>query len=715
MKDLFNKKKTSEDAESCEVCGAGHHGHEDHDHDHHEEGCCHSHNHDHSHEHHHDHEHGHEHHHDHEHHHEHGEEEEDLSGEKRKLILAGAIFAALLLLEHAVKAPFMENRFVNMILYMIPWLIAGFNVIKEAAESLVHGELLGEEFLMAIASLGAFVTGENAEAAAVLLFYSLGELLQDIAVDRSRDSIKDMMNIAPEYANLCAKGGSFAKVDPDVLRIGDLVAVLPGERIPVDGTVIAGDSMVDTSSLTGESVPKSVHPGDSVISGCINGSQDLRVRVDKEYRNSTVAKVLELTEEASDRKSPTEDFISRFARIYTPVVVGLALLLCIVPPVFTGAPFLMWLRRACTFLVISCPCALVISIPLSFFGGIGAASRKGILVKGSGFLEALTHVKTFASDKTGTLTEGSFRPVKVMLPDGAVTSFSALQGSGQEEAVRSLFEKAALAESLSTHPIAESIREAARTLGISGKVPETGDTSVENLSGRGVKLHLSENVILAGNEKLLSEEGVSFTPCGEAGTLVYIAENGAFAGVIVIADTVKDSAAAAISDLRALGVTRTVMLTGDRQAPAERIKAETGLSEVYAELLPQDKVAVLEKLIGELSDGEKLLYAGDGINDAPVLKRADIGLAMGSMGSDAAIEAADVVLMDDDIAKIPAVIRIAKKTMRLSRQNIAFALSVKVLFLVLGALGISGMWMAVFADVGVALLCVLNAMRSLRA
>ena len=714
MEDLFNKKKTSEDAESCEVCGAGHHGHEDHDHDHHEDGCCHGH----EHEHHHEHDHGHEHHHDHGHEHHHGHEhgeEEDLSGEKKKLLLAGAIFTALLLLEHAVKAPFMENRLVNMILYMIPWLIAGFDVIKEAAESLVHGELLGEEFLMAIASLGAFVTGENAEAAAVLLFYSFGELLQDIAVDRSRDSIKDLMNIAPEYANLCAEDGSFAKVDPDVLKIGDLVAVLPGERIPVDGTVTAGDSMVDTSSLTGESVPKSVHPGDSVISGCINGSQDLRVRVDKEYRNSTVSKVLELTEEASDRKSPTEDFIARFARVYTPVVVGLALLLCIVPPVFTGAPFLMWLRRACTFLVISCPCALVISIPLSFFGGIGAASRKGILVKGSGFLEALTHVKTFASDKTGTLTEGSFRPVKVMLPDGAVTSFSALRDSGREEDVRSLFEKAALAESLSTHPIAESIREAASSLGISGKVSENADASVENLSGRGVKLHLSESVILAGNEKLLSEEGVSFMPCREAGTLVYVAENGVFAGVIVIADTVKASAAAAISDLKALGVTRTVMLTGDRKAPAEQIKAATGLSEVYCELLPQDKVAVLEKLIGELSDGEKLLYAGDGINDAPVLKRADIGLAMGSMGSDAAIEAADVVLMDDDIAKIPAVIRIAKKTVRLSRQNIAFALSVKVLFLILGALGISGMWMAVFADVGVALLCVLNAMRSLRA
>jgi len=713
---------------SCETAS------EEHEH-HHEHECEHEH----------EHHHGHKHHHEHDedcchgdgcrcgHDHEHGMDEEELKSEKKKLIIAGSIFIVLLIVDKIFQPAFLQNRIVNTVCYLIPYLIVGWDVIKEAFENLIHGELLGEEFLMTVASLAAFAVGENAEAAAVLVLYSAGELFQGYAVHRSRRSVRELMDLAPEHANLLANDGdAFTQVKPEELNIGDRIAVLPGERIPVDGTVLSGSSMIDTSSMTGEAVPRHAGEGDTIVSGCINGSGKLTVRVDKTYENSTVARVMELTEHASDRKSSTENFITKFARVYTPAVVIGAVILAVIPPLVTRTAFLPWLERACTFLVISCPCALVISIPLSFFGGIGAAGRAGILVKGSNFMEALTHLAVFASDKTGTLTKGEFRVTQILLPDGRTVSFP----TEDADALR-ILRLAAEAEAWSDHPIAVSIREAVSvnrdvpswtfsanrdtpsanrerpSCAFSVKRERPSCPNSEYVAGRGMRLTADGRVILAGNRLFLEEQGIALPEAKESGTCVYVAEDGNYLGRITISDSVKPEAVRCIKELKELGVRKTVLLTGDSADAARTVRETLGLDDVRHSLLPQDKVTAVEELLSALGKEEKLLYAGDGINDAPVLARADIGVAMGSLGSDAAIEAADVVIMDDHVEKIPKAVRIAKKTVRICRQNIVFALLVKFSFLILGAFGFANMWMAVFADVGVAFLCILNSMRML--
>lgn len=626
--------------------------------------------------------------------HEHGhkqEEEKNERGKKIRLIISIVIFAVVLFLEHVVKLPVLQNRVVNTLCYLVPYLLCGWGVIREAMEGIFHGEILDENFLMFLASVGAFAVGENAEAAAIFIFYSIGEMFEDMAVGKSHDSIKALLDIAPQKANRVLADGTMQTLDPKELLVGDMILILPGERIPVECEVLEGSSRIDTAAMTGESVPVKAEPGDGIVSGCVNGQGTLRCRVLKEYRDSTVARVLELTEEASDRKSKTEAFITKFARVYTPVVVGAAVLLCVIPPLILKAPFSVWLKRACTFLVISCPCALVVSVPLSFFAGLGAASKNGILIKGSNFLEALSIMKVLASDKTGTLTKGEFR-VQKLLPAADVT---------EEE----LLSKALTAESLSDHPIAQSILSEAKG------TYEKADSSAY-LSGKGLVVKAGEDRLFAGNGALLSENGIPFSETKEPGTVVYVAENGAFLGTILISDTVKPEAKEALCGLRELGVEKIVLLTGDNEAAAVSVKEELGLDEIHASLLPEGKLAELEKQEKKMSGGS-LGYVGDGINDAPVLKRADVGISMGALGSDAAIEAADVVIMDDDLLKIPKAMRIAKDTMRIAKQNIAFALLIKALFLILGACGITGMWLAVFADVGVAILCILNSMRML--
>ena len=529
-----------------------------------------------------------------------------------------------------------------------------------------------------------------------MLFYQVGELFQSYAVSRSRQSIADLMDICPEYANL-EKDGELVQTDPDDVEIGDIIVIKPGERVPLDGTVISGESMVDTSALTGESVPRRVETGSEIISGCINESGVLRVEVTKEFDDSTVARILELVENASSKKAQVENFITRFARYYTPAVVAAAALLAVVPPLALGAGFGPWIQRACIFLVISCPCALVISVPLSFFGGIGAASRNGVLVKGSNYLEALAQMDTIVFDKTGTLTKGEFKVTEIR-PSGM---------SGEE-----LLRLAALAEHYSNHPISLSIRDAYEKAG--GRMNLSSIGKNEEISGHGVRTEIDGSVVLAGNGRLMEAERIAYEPCESIGTVVYLARDGVFAGTIVISDTVKEYAAQAIRDLKQAGVKRTVMLTGDRKAVGEAVAEKLGLDEVFTELLPADKVEQVERLLDGQAEGRKLAFVGDGINDAPVLTRADIGIAMGSMGSDAAIEAADVVLMDDDPARISVVVRISRKTLSIVKQNIVFALGVKALVLGLGAFGMANMWEAVFADVGVSVIAILNAMRALK-
>lgn len=561
---------------------------------------------------------------------------------------------------------------------------------------IVNGQVFDENFLMTIATFGAFGVGEYSEAVAVMLFYQVGELFQSYAVSRSRQSIADLMDICPEYANL-EKDGELVQTDPDDVEIGDIIVIKPGERVPLDGTVISGESMVDTSALTGESVPRRVETGSEIISGCINESGVLRVEVTKEFDDSTVARILELVENASSKKAQVENFITRFARYYTPAVVAAAALLAVVPPLALGAGFGPWIQRACIFLVISCPCALVISVPLSFFGGIGAASRNGVLVKGSNYLEALAQMDTIVFDKTGTLTKGEFKVTEIR-PSGM---------SGEE-----LLRLAALAEHYSNHPISLSIRDAYEKAG--GRMNLSSIGKNEEISGHGVRTEIDGSVVLAGNGRLMEAEGIAYEPCESIGTVVYLARDGVFAGTIVISDTVKEHAAQAIRDLKQAGVKRTVMLTGDRKAVGEAVAEKLGLDEVFTELLPADKVEQVERLLDGQAEGRKLAFVGDGINDAPVLTRADIGIAMGSMGSDAAIEAADVVLMDDDPARIFVVVRISRKTLSIVKQNIVFALGVKALVLGLGAFGMANMWEAVFADVGVSVIAILNAMRALK-
>ena len=627
-----------------------------------------------------------------------------LKKQLKQILIGLSIFAVLMVVEHTCGFPgVLGTRWGELGLYLIPYLIAGRDVVKKCFLGIKNRQLLDECFLMTLATVGAFVTGENSEAVAVMLFYQVGEWFQSYAVGKSRKSITELMDIAPDFANVERADGSIEEVDPEEVQIGDILVIRAGEKIPVDGTVLEGQSMVNTSALTGESVPRSAVSGDQIISGCINGEGLLKIRAEKKYEDSTVAQILELVENASSKKSKTENFITRFARYYTPIVVAGAVLLALVPPIFTGN-WMDWMMRACTFLVISCPCALVISVPLSFFGGIGAASNIGVLVKGSNYLEQMAHLDTVVSDKTGTLTEGVFHVTRVVPAEGV-----------SEEAV---LRNAAIVESLSTHPIAKSI-QAAYT-----EVLEPGlARDARNVSGQGLIAEVGDSTVCVGNKRLMEENGIDYREIrdGES-TVVYVAADGKFQGAILISDEIKDSAVKAIREMKQEGVRHVVMLTGDRKGIAEAVAEKLAVDEFRAELLPADKVRAVEELLERMSGGKKdgsngkkkLAFIGDGINDAPVLSRADVGIAMGSMGSDAAIEAADVVIMDDDIGKIPRTIRIARQTVGIAYQNIAFALFIKILFLILGALGIIGMWWAVFADVGVAVICILNSMRMLK-
>lgn len=620
-----------------------------------------------------------------------------LKKELKRILLGLVIFAVLMIIEHTVGFPgILGSWWAELILYLVPYFIVGSDVVKKCLLGIKNRQLLDECFLMTLATVGAFVTGEYSEAVAVMLFYQVGEWFQSLAVGKSRQSITELMDIAPDFANVERSDGTVEEIDPEEVQVGDVLVIRAGEKIPVDGTVIQGTSMVNTSALTGESVPRTLQVSDTIISGCINGEGLLKIRAEKKYEDSTVAQILELVENASSKKSRTENFITRFARYYTPIVVAGAVILAIVPPLVVGN-WMNWIMRACTFLVISCPCALVISVPLSFFGGIGAASNIGVLVKGSNYLEQMAHLDTVVSDKTGTLTEGVFRVTKVLPASGV----------SEDEVLR----KAAILENLSTHPIARSILKAY------GKdVDSNLATDVQNVTGQGLIADIEGKRILAGNKRLLQENHIEFPEVSDdSSTAVYIAEEDRFLGAILISDQIKESAVQAIRKMKSEGVRHFAMLTGDRKAIAESVGTVLGVDEVRAELLPSDKVQAVEELMGRIGNRkrEKLAFIGDGINDAPVLSRADVGIAMGSMGSDAAIEAADVVIMDDDISKIPRTIRIAKQTVAIAYQNIVFALFIKISFLILGALGIIGMWWAVFADVGVAVICILNSMRML--
>lgn len=620
-----------------------------------------------------------------------------LKKELKRILLGLVIFAVLMIIEHTVGfLGILGSWWAELILYLVPYFIVGSDVVKKCLLGIKNRQLLDECFLMTLATVGAFVTGEYSEAVAVMLFYQVGEWFQSLAVGKSRQSITELMDIAPDFANVERSDGTVEEIDPEEVQVGDVLVIRAGEKIPVDGTVIQGTSMVNTSALTGESVPRTLQVSDTIISGCINGEGLLKIRAEKKYEDSTVAQILELVENASSKKSRTENFITRFARYYTPIVVAGAVILAIVPPLVVGN-WMNWIMRACTFLVISCPCALVISVPLSFFGGIGAASNIGVLVKGSNYLEQMAHLDTVVSDKTGTLTEGVFRVTKVLPASGV----------SEDEVLR----KAAILESLSTHPIARSILKAY------GKdVDSNLATDVQNVTGQGLIADIEGKRILAGNKRLLQENHIEFPEVSDdSSTAVYIAEEDRFLGAILISDQIKESAVQAIRKMKSEGVRHFAMLTGDRKAIAESVGTVLGVDEVRAELLPSDKVQAVEELMGRIGNRkrEKLAFIGDGINDAPVLSRADVGIAMGSMGSDAAIEAADVVIMDDDISKIPRTIRIAKQTVAIAYQNIVFALFIKISFLILGALGIIGMWWAVFADVGVAVICILNSMRML--
>ena len=609
-----------------------------------------------------------------------------------RIIAAFVLFVALLIAEHTGMLENV-NVWIKFVIYLVPYLIIGYDIVYKAVRNISHGQVFDENFLMMVATVGAFGVQEFSEAVAVMLFYQVGELFQSYAVGKSRQSISAMMDICPEYANI-EQNGVLTQVDPDDVEVGDIIVIKPGERIPLDGVVIEGESLVDTAALTGESVPRSAKAGDEIISGCVNGSGTLKVKVTKEFDDSTVAKILELVENASSKKAKVENFITKFAKYYTPVVTIGAVVLALVPPLVLGGGFAEWIQRACIFLVISCPCALVISVPMGFFGGIGAASKVGVLVKGSNFLEAVAEVTTIVFDKTGTLTKGEFKVAQIQP-----------QGMTETE----LLEIAALGEGYSTHPIANSIREAY------GKTPDMKRTENANeIAGHGISITVDNKAVLIGNEKLMKKEGIAYTPCQSCGTVVYVACDGKFAGTLVISDTVKDGAKEAISAMKQVGVKKCVMLTGDRKEAAMEVAKELGIDEVHAELLPADKVAQVERLLREKPKKEKLAFVGDGINDAPVLTRADIGIAMGSMGSDAAIEAADVVLMDDDVRKIASIVRISRKTLSIVKQNIVFALGVKAIVLLLGAFGAANMWEAVFADVGVSVIAILNSMRALK-
>lgn len=609
---------------------------------------------------------------------------------KQKKTLVRIILSAVLLVAAALIP---VDGIVKLVLFLIPYAVIGWDVLWKAIRNIAHGQVFDENFLMAIATVGAFALGEYPEGVAVMLFYQVGELFQSYAVGRSRQSIAALMDIRPDYANI-EQDGKLVQVDPEDVAVGDTIVIKAGEKIPLDGVVLEGSSAVDTAALTGESLPRDVDPGDDVVSGCINQSGLLKVRVTKVFGESTVAKILDLVENSSSKKARAENFITRFARYYTPVVVIGAVLLAVLPPLLFGGDWSDWLQRALIFLVISCPCALVISVPLSFFGGIGGASKQGILVKGSNYLEALAKTETVVFDKTGTLTKGTFQ-VTAVHPDRI--------SKGE------LLELAAMAESYSEHPISRSLREAYQK-----PVDASRVTDVEEISGHGVRAKVDGHDVYAGNGKWMDRIGASWRNCHRTGTVVHVAVDGEYAGHIVISDAVKPDAAAAIEALKREGVKKTVMLTGDVKAAGEAVAREIGIDEVHAELLPGDKVDQVERLLKNTSGKGKLAFVGDGINDAPVLSRADIGIAMGGLGSDAAIEAADIVLMDDKPSKLAVAVRISRKTLRIVRQNIVFALGIKLLFLTLGAFGMANMWEAVFADVGVSVLAILNASRALR-
>ena len=601
-------------------------------------------------------------------------------------ILAGA---ALLLAAVLIPA----RGILRLLLFLVPYLLAGGDVLWRALRNILRGQVFDENFLMAVATIGAFCIGEYPEAVLVMVFYQVGEWFQGYAVGRSRSSIAALMDIRPDHANLETPDG-LRQADPEEIAVGDVIVVKSGERIPLDGTVLEGRSTVDTAALTGESLPRETGPGDAVISGCINIGGLLRVRVSKPYGESTVAKILDLVENSSSKKARAENFITRFARIYTPLVVMAAVLLAVLPPLLFQEAWGIWIQRALIFLVISCPCALVISIPLGFFGGIGGASRRGILVKGSNYLEALSRAEIVVFDKTGTLTKGTFTVTAVhpdILPEDR------------------LLELAALAESYSDHPVSRSLREAYHK-----EIDASRVTGTEDIPGHGVSARVDGRLVQAGSGKLMERMGIPYRNCHRTGTIVHVAVDGEYAGHIVIADEIKPDAADAVAALKSQGVRKTVMLTGDQPAVGESVAEALGIDEVHAGLLPADKVDHVEQLLGEKHGRGTLAFVGDGINDAPVLSRADIGIAMGALGSDAAIEAADVVLMDDKPSKIADAIRISRKTRRIVQQNIVFALGVKLLVLVLGACGVASMWAAVFADVGVSVLAILNAMRALR-
>ena len=639
-----------------------------------------------------------------------------------RIITAGVIYGILLVWSHMDSyADLIEGRWLEPLVFLVPFLLAGYDIVLKAIKNICHGQIFDENFLMLVAGIGAYGIQEYSEAVAVIIFYQVGELFQSYAVGKSRKSIADMMDICPEYANLETEDGSTEETDPDDVEIGSIIVIKPGEKVPLDCVVLSGESFVDTSALTGESVPRRATVGSEVFSGSVNGNGLLRCRTTKAYEDSTVSKILELVENASSRKSQHENFIHKFAKYYTPIVTIGAVLLAIIPSIITGN-WAEWIRRACTFLVISCPCALVISVPMGFFGGIGAASSIGVLVKGSNYLEAVAGVKTVCFDKTGTLTKGEFK-VNGIYPEGI-----------DEQELMSL---AVMAEKNSTHPVARAICDAANGI-VTGKdksiTVSSQDESSASISdyteipGQGISVKVDGEEILAGNDKLMLAKGIAFTPVEQTGTIVYVAKAGKYQGAIVISDSIKEESIDALVSLKSTGVNKCVLLTGDKKNQAEAVVNELSkdikkkhpgfmgklIDEIKSELYPQDKVACVEQYIGELNGVGKVAFAGDGINDSPVLSRADIGIAMGSLGSDAAIEAADVVIMDDNPAKISAVMRIASKTLRIVKQNIVFALSVKFLVLILGALGFASMWAAVFADVGVAVLAILNSMRALK-
>lgn len=618
---------------------------------------------------------------------------------KQKNVLNRIIIAIVLLIVITVfKTIVPVPGYVEFILYLIPYFVIGHDILRKSIKNISHGQVFDENFLMAVATIGAMCLGEYLEGSAVMVFYQIGELFQSIAVGKSRKNIAALMDIRPDYANIMVDG-EIEEVDPDDVEIGSEIIVNPGEKVPIDGIIVEGDTTLNTSALTGESVPRNAHCGDEIYSGSINMTARITVKTTKEFGESTVSKILDLVENSSMKKSKTENFITKFAKYYTPVVCYSALALAVIPPIvltIMGQPSHVsdWIFRALTFLVISCPCALVISIPLSFFGGIGCASKNGILVKGSNYLETLSDVKYFVFDKTGTLTKGVFEVTDVVPAEG----FDKYN----------LLEYAAYAESASTHPISVSLKKA-----YNQKIDNTLVDHIQEIAGHGVEADYNDHHILAGNAKLMKLKGVGYSAYTKAGTLVYVAVDDKYAGCIVISDIIKDHAKEAISGLKSLGAKETVMLTGDSASTADFVANTIGIDTVHSELLPADKVEEVEKLLANKSDKEKLAFVGDGINDAPVLSRADIGIAMGGLGSDAAIEAADVVLMDDNPLKISLAMKISTKTLKILKQNIVFALAVKFICLVLGALGIANMWLAIFADVGVMILAVMNATRAL--